>query len=433
MNYPDFLDPVESATRDYLNALQDNAIGEICRHAYEYAPLIRQKCDAAGVHPREIRSIADFRAKWPFIDKDDVRIFRDVNNDPVGGTSVIIPGVTVSVGTTSGTTGDPTPIPNLRSGGPEIAYCRDLWHIGMRPGDHHVHMMFTYRGGHRRRLYNELGISDIYLEMHPAELPRLVEASKRFRPTVMNNFASPFLHAMEQYIEKTGIDPKDVFSSYKGVIFGGEPLSDRMKGVVASWGLNLYETTSLGDVASTTDCRMHDGFHAYEDLAYIEAIDPETLEPVADGEIGELVVTTLFDRVCPLIRYRSGDLVVIDRSPCGCGRVHSRFKILGRASDQIIVDGRSILPREIMGVVESHDECRHGLFQIIRTDREMPDLRIRIAFDPERLNDQRGDLSARLKKHIQEQVGVSTQIELVEEAVLLKLGPPHKIPRVTKG
>jgi phenylacetate-CoA ligase len=432
MSYPEFLDPLETASREFLNGLQDNAIGAICRHAQGYAPLIRQKCAEAGVDARSINSIKDFREVWPFIDKDDIRIFRDTHSDVGGGTSVTIPGLTVSMGTTSGTTGDPTPIPNSRLGAPEIGYARDLWSIGMRPGDYHVHMMFTYRGGHRRRLYNELGVSDIYLSMHPAELPRLVEASIRFRPTVMNNFASPFLHAMEQYIEKTGIDPTDVFSSYKGAIFGGEPLSDRMKAVVKSWGLELYETTSLGDVASTTDCRMHDGFHAYEDLAYIEAIDPITAAPVADGEIGELVVTTLVDRLCPLIRYRTGDLVVIDRSPCGCGRVHSRFKILGRATDQILVDGRSILPREIMGIVENHSETRHGLFQIIRRDREMPELSIRIGYDPERLAGSPDGLKARLHDDIAAQIGVKTVIELVEEAELLKLGPPHKIPRVTK-
>ncbi|QKS00301.1 phenylacetate--CoA ligase [Sphingomonas sp. CL5.1] len=131
MNYPDFLEPIERATRAELDAHQEAALGAITRHAFENAPLIRQQWDAAGITPSAIKSVADFVAKAPLIDKDDVRRFRDAHNDPSGGMSKLLPGETMSIGTTSGTTGDPTPVPNWVVAPSEVGYARDTWHMGV--------------------------------------------------------------------------------------------------------------------------------------------------------------------------------------------------------------------------------------------------------------------------------------------------------------
>ena len=249
----------------------------------------------------------------------------------------------------------------------------------------------------------------------------------------MKVFASPFILMFEQYFEQSGDDPVDVFSSYKGIIFGGEPLSDRLKALTQSWGITLFETTAFGEVSSGNHCRMHDGFHAPEDHGFIETVDPVTGEPVRDGEIGELVVSMFCDPMMPFIRYRTGDLVIIDRSKCGCGSTHARFQLLGRATDQILVEGRSILPREIMGLIETEDETRSNLFQIIRSAREMDILKIRVGYDPARMKGNQAELFDRLKDKVHAAIGVPTEIELVDQAELLKLGPPHKIPRVAKS
>lgn len=431
--FPDVLDPIETASREFLDRYQEGALAAICDHAYRNAPLVKKAWDAKGVKPSDIKSIKDFIAKAPIIDKDDVRIFRDANNDPAGGMGSNIPGETVSIGTTSGTTGDPTPIPNWVAGGSELAYARDIYHMGARPGDYMTHMLFTFRGGHRRRGNAQNGITEICYAIAPDEIARAVEGSLRFRPTIWSMCSTPVLLMLEQYFEThPDVDPIDVFSSYKGAIFGGEPLSGRLQKLTESWGFPMFETTSLGEVAGTTECRMHNGFHAYEDIAFIETVDPVTREPIPDGEIGELVTTTLIDRLTPLVRYGTGDLVVIDRSPCGCGKNHARFKVLGRTTDQILVQGRSILPREIMGLIDGHSETRASLFQIIRTDREMYALRLRIGYDAARLVDSLEALQQRLHNVIAEAIGVPLHIELIDEQELLKLGPPHKIPRVTK-
>ncbi len=432
MSYPEFLDPIEGASREVLDAHQEAAIGAITRYAYEHAPLIRQQWDAIGLTPSAIKSRADFVAKAPLIEKDDIRRYRDAHNDPTGGMGRLRPGETVSIATTSGTTGDPTPVPGWAELPIDISYARDIWHMGVRPGDYITYMLFTFRGGHRRRTYAPLDIAEIHFSISPEETARAVEASLRFRPTIWQLCSTPVLLMLEAYFEKSGVDPRDVFSSYKGAIFGGEPLSARLAALTASWGLELFETTSLGDVAGATECRMHNGFHAFEDLSFLECVDPTTREPVADGEIGELVVTTLVDRMTPLIRYATGDLATIDRVGCGCGRNHARFRVLGRATDQILINGRSILPREIMGLVEVHSETRGGLFQIVRTDREMAELRLRVGFDNARLASGEDALRLRLHDQISSALGVPVAIQLVDEQELLKLGPPHKIPRVTK-
>ena len=431
-SYPDFLDPIETASRGYLDALQEGALVSTSAHGYRYAPLIRELWDGSGIKPSDIRSKADFQEKAPFLDKDMIRAYRDGRGDPSGGMSAAVPGETVYIGTTSGTTGDPTPVPCGRRSPSEESFARDQWYFGARPGDYMAWIMFTFRTGHRRRIMGEMGIAELLFSMSPAEMPRLCEASRIYRPTFMSIMPNPLILALEQHFERSGEDPVDVFKSYKGALFGGEPLGERLRNLTKSWGLELFENTALGDVCGASECRMRNGFHAYEDLAFIECIDPVTLEQVPDGQIGELVVTTLVDRLTPLVRYRSGDLVTIDRSPCGCGRTHARFKLLGRASDQVLVKGRSILPREVLGHVECHSETRAGLFQIIRTDREVDELALRIGYDLTRLKTDVAELHARLHDRISTAFDVPLRVELVDEQELLKLGPPHKIPRVTK-
>lgn len=429
--WPDTLDPVECASRAELDRLQEAALLSMVEYATRRAPLISETWTRAGVAASDLRSIADFVGMAPFIDKDSVRAFRDRNNDPAGGMGYYGPGEITNVGTTSGTTGDPTPIPGGRELVSDLSYARDLWQLGLRPGDYHSHILFTYRGGHRRRFLQEQGIAEINFSMDPREMPRLCEASRRFRPTTMSIMPNPLLNVLEKHFEETDEDPVDTFKSYKGAIFGGEPLSARLAKLAKSWGLEIYETTSLGDVCGATQCRARDGMHAYEDMAYIECIDPVTTLPVSDGTPGELVVTTLVDRFTPMIRYRTGDLVTLDRSRCGCGRTHVRFTILGRASDETLIQGRIVMPREIMTHVELHEEARTGLFQIIRLAREMDVLRLRVGYDPARLRDGEEKLHQRLTDDLSAKLGVSIAIELVVEQELLKLGPPHKIPRVT--
>ena len=428
-----YLDPhIETMPPETLARLQEQRVLGLIGKAYERAPLIRTAWDAAGVHPSQIRSLADYFAKAPFIDKDAIRRHRDAHLDPVGGLQICDDGVLDRIGFTSGTTGDPTAVPQGRVSPLDMQLCRDFWQIGARPGDFMAEMMFTFRGGQTSlACFDKIGLTPIGMAHSPAEIPFLVEISKQFRPTLLFMLSSPMIIGLEKYFEETGTAPRDVFASYKGAVFGGEPLSPRFKALVASWGMELFEFTTCGDVIGAMECHMHDGMHAWGDLVLIENLDDNN-NPVPDGEIGELVVTALAAPWAPLIRFRTEDLVRVERSRCGCGRTHPRFWPLGRKGDETLVQGKSVLPRDIQRIVEQHAETRTCLFQIIRPQREMEILRLRIGYDSTKLASTAEELSSRLIAVLAEGLSVPVHVELVLYEELLKLGPPQKIPRVTK-
>jgi len=173
----------------------------------------------------------------------------------------------------------------------------------------------------------------------------------------------------------------------------------------------------------------HSGAYAWEDEVFVEHIDPETGLPVEDGALGELVATPLQNMVDPLIRFRSEDLVWLTREKCPSGRTHARFMVKGRAGDQIVVAGKQLLPISIWPTIESQPESKAGLFQIVRPKAAEDFLRLRVGYagDPDLVS-----LEERLKAEIRRQLGIESQLELVPNDDLLKLGPPHKIPRIVK-
>jgi len=434
--YPRFLfEHIETMPRPQLEELQTARLLKIIDSAYKNSPLIQQAWDAAGVHPRDIRSLEDFQKKAPFFDKDSIRHYRDTYNDPCGGLIRLDNPRVTAIATTSGTTGDPTPMPRRFRTSSEEGYIRDHWHIGARPGDYVILPVFTFRAGASNGFsaMNEAGMTPVVFDHHPNAIPRIVEAIKRFRPSMIGLVSSPLLLGFEQYFKNhPEIDPKALFSSLKGSVYGGEQLSPRMKAMTDSWGLELFETTALGDVVSATQCRAHDGFHAYEDLALVECLDPITDKPVADGEVGEMVVTNINDPLLAMVRFRTDDLVTINRDPCSCGRTHLRFHIVGRKSDQIQVQGRNILPRDLRSLIEQQHETQAGLFQIIKSSAQMEQLSLRIGYDPALLTNSTDELINRLRDLVAAHLGVPVRVELTHNDELLKLGPPHKIPRVTK-
>ena len=140
------------------------------------------------------------------------------------------------------------------------------------------------------------------------------------------------------------------------------------------------------------------------------------------------MVTSLFDEIAPLIRYRSGDLVTYTSDRCSCGRTHGRVKVLGRIGDQVMVEGKTIMPRDLMPIFDQIAEVPGGLFQIIRPRRDLDVLALRVGASDASLG-----LSSKIAKHVSSATGVGVTVEIVPEADLIKLGPPHKIPRVTKS
>jgi phenylacetate-CoA ligase len=233
---------------------------------------------------------------------------------------------------------------------------------------------------------------------------------------------------MADACERGGYDPTDVFASYRALVQAGEPLSAKARAVVETWGAPMFEHTNVGDVGTAFQCPEHDGLHYWEDDTLAENLDPSGTAPVADDERGELVATTLVNGTTPLIRYRSDDIVRLTRTPCACGRTHSRIWPVGRKGDGVVVDGRTILPIDVWPAVEAVDACDLGLFQVIREAPTMDRLRLRVGHHA--TDAHLAGVRDAVAGAVEARLGVIPEVELVPDAELLRLGPPHKIPRV---
>jgi phenylacetate-CoA ligase len=421
---------IETMPRAQIEQLQEARILQLVPYVYQRSPLIREVWDEAGVTPDDIRSLADFREKAPFIDKDTIRRFRDRHGDPFGGLNCVSAPHLRGVGFTSGTTGDPTPIPRSEEHITLTSLKRELWHIGVRSGDYFGYMLFTFREGLNADKFLDSGFRPITLQHLPSEVPHLVDMCRRLRPKALFMISTPLIMAIDQYQKSTGDNLREAFSSLQGVVFGGEPMSTALRVMVQSWGLEIFELSSLGDISTTMECRAHDGMHAWEDLALVEHLDPDGNQELADGARGELVVTSLADDVAPLIRFRTDDLVSLTRDTCSCGRTHCRMKLLGRKSDEMIIRGRSVMPLDLYPLMQGFAETQAGLFQIVKAQREADELRLRVGYDASVLVGSEADLAARVAEGVGAALEVPVRVELLRSEELLKSG--HKIARVIK-
>lgn len=429
-----FYEPdVETMPREQLEKLQESRLMQLLPYVFQRAPLIREVWEEAGIRPADIGSLAEFKARAPFIDKDRIRRFRDQRGDPFGGLCCGEPPHLKGVGFTTGTTGDPTPLPRSENHVSLMGLKRELWEMGARSGDFLLYSLFTFREGLNMDKFVDTGVIPVTIPHLPFEVHHMVAAARKFRPSTFFMLSTPVIMALQQYQQKTGDDLKEAFSSIRGVMFGGEPLSGGMRALVEQqWGLRIYQLTSLGDVTTCTECQAHDGMHTWEDLALVEHLDPAGDQPVPDGARGEMVVTALADDVGPLVRFRTDDLVEYTKLQCACGRTHGRIKPLGRKGDEMLIQGKSVLPMDIFPLMQRNPATRMALFQMIRPRREADLLRVRVGYDAAALTGTADTLKTQITDTIAEALAVPVEVQLVENAVLLQSGPPNKIPRVTK-
>jgi phenylacetate-CoA ligase len=422
---------IETMPRDQLRALQADRLLPLLERAATHAPLYQELWKEAKVTAAGIAGIDDFTAAIPFIDKERLRSYRAATGDAYSGLLCVPERELTRVGFGSGTTGEPIYFPERYGVRPYISQftARDIWEMGLRPGEFMTWMGSTYRAPWYTCAH-AVGAMPLFCDHNPGELEPMIELSRQFAPTLLYSLSSPLVMGLERLADS--YDLTEAFASYRATIFAGEKLSPRKREVLASWGFTeVFDMSAAGDMLSVFDCREHAGFHLWEDAVLAEVIDPETLEPVADGETGELVVTALVNDVAPFIRYRSDDLVRWTSERCGCGRTHGRFEAIGRASDQVIIDGRSILPAEITGLLERLPATSAGLFQVIRPQRELSRLAIRVGYAQAA---GRNTALVRDEVHglLETELGVAVDVDLISNDQLLVLGPPHKIPRVAK-
>lgn len=337
------LDPIEIASRDEIEALQLERLKWSLAHAYANVPHYTASFDAAGVHPQDLHSLADL-ASFPFTVKQDLRA-----NYPFDMFAVPRDRV-ARIHASSGTTGQPTVVgytdSDLKNWAAVVA--RSLRAGGLQPGDllHNAYGYGLFTGG----LGIHLGADALGLTTVPisggmtARQVRLIEDFKPKGITVTPSYA---LSVLDEF-KVQGLDPRA--SSLQVGIFGAEPWTNAMRREIEdAFDMHAVDIYGLSEVIGpgvSMECvETKDGLHIWEDHFFPEIINPETGQPAADGEMGELVFTSLTKEAFPIIRYRTRDLT---RLLPGTARMMRRMeKVTGRSDDMIILRGVNVFPTQI--------------------------------------------------------------------------------------
>ncbi|MFQ6551713.1 phenylacetate--CoA ligase PaaK [Aestuariibius insulae] len=413
----DTLDPIEVASIDEIRARQLERMKWSLRHAYENVPMYRQRFDAMGIHPDDLRSLEDL-AKFPFTYKDDLR-----DSYPFGLFAVPRDQI-VRLHASSGTTGKPTVVGYTRNDIDMWAdlVARSMRASGTRPGDI-VHIAYGY-GLFTGGLGAHYGAERLGCTVVPVSgglTERQVTLIEDFRATTIMVTPSYMLNILEQY-RKSGIDPRS--SPLNVGIFGAEPWTNAMRREVEDafdmHAVDIYGLSEILGPGVANECvETKDGLHIWEDHFYPEIIDPETGEVCPDGEMGELVFTTLTKEGLPMIRYRTRDLT---RLLPGTARSMRRMeKITGRSDDMIILRGVNIFPTQIEEQVLSIPQLAPH-FQIeLKRDGRMDAMSIHVETAPKASDSEARTASAQaLAQKIKDVIGVSTDVVV---------GPPGSVER----
>ncbi len=340
---PGDLEPIETASRDEITALQLKRLKWSLAHAYQNVAPTRAKFDAAGVHPGEIKTLADL-AKFPFTTKSDLR-----DSYPFGMFAVPRDKV-ARVHASSGTTGKPTVVGYTAADIDTWAHlvARSIRASGGRAGDI-VHIAYGYGlftgglGAH----YGAERMGCTVVPISGGMTERQVTLIADFRPRVIMVTPSYMLSILDEF-RRQGLDPRA--SSLAVGIFGAEPWTNAMRAEIETafdmHAVDIYGLSEVMGPGVANECvETKDGLHIWEDHFYPEIIDPETGAVMADGDIGELVFTTLTKEALPLVRYRTRDLT---RLLPGTARAMRRIeKITGRSDDMIILRGVNVFPTQI--------------------------------------------------------------------------------------
>ncbi|MFS0576869.1 AMP-binding protein [Sporosarcina sp. 179-K 3D1 HS] len=381
---------IESASRAQMEEWQLSGLKTTVKNVYDNVEFYRQKFDELGVKPEDIQTIDDI-VKLPFTIKKD---FRD--QYPYGLFAVPIEEVTRIHGS-SGTSGKPTIVgyteKDLKNWG--IIVARAIVAAGGKKSDvfHNAYGYGLFTGGlglHQGA--DELGVATVPISGGNTE--RQITLINDLKPRGICGTPSYILSIVEK-MEDMGINPRETELKYG--IFGAEAWSEEMRAKLEEKldikAVDIYGLSEIMGPGVAVECHeAQDGLHIAEDHFFIEIIDPDTLQPVPDGESGEVVFTSLQKEALPVIRYRTGDIASITREKCKCGRTTTRMsRVKGRTDDMLIVRGVNVFPSEmerellkieglfpvyqihriqkgVMEGIELHVECDATLYATVEED-----------------------------------------------------------------
>lgn len=362
---------LETLSRAEIEALQLERLKKTVAQCMN-SPFYRKRFAEHHITPADIHSLDDLQ-KIPFTTKQDLR-----DNYPFGLAAVPMEQV-VRLHSSSGTTGTPTVILHTQKDLDEWAnaVARCLYMVGLRPGD-----IFQNSSGYGM-FTGGLGFQYGAERLGMLTVPAAAGNTKR-QIKFITDFGTTALHAIPSYagrlyevMEEMGIDPKRDTKLHT-LIIGAEPHSEEQRRRIEDMlGVKAYNSFGMSEMCGpgvAFECKEQNGLHIWEDYYIVEIVDPQTLEPVPEGEVGELVLTTINREAMPLLRYRTRDLTRILPGECPCGRHHIRLdRMKGRSDDMMILKGVNIFPIQIETILMQFAELGND-YLITLTNEEANDL-----------------------------------------------------------
>jgi phenylacetate-CoA ligase len=400
------LEPIETASRDEIAALQTERLAWSLKHAYDHVAYYRTKFDAAGVKPQDFKRLEDL-AKFPFMAKADFRA-----NYPFGLFAVPQEQI-VRIHASSGTTGKPTVVGYTQKDIDTWSHlvARSIRAAGGRPGMK-VHISYGYGlftgglGAH----YGAEKLGCTVIPVSGGMTDRQVQLITDFKPEIIMVTPSYMLAILDEFKAK-GIDPRE--SSLQIGIFGAEPWTNAMRGEIEqAFDMDAVDIYGLSEVMGpgvANECvETKDGLHLWEDHFYPEVIDPVTGRVLPDGEQGELVFTSLTKEGMPVIRYRTRDLT---RLLPGTARSMRRMeKITGRSDDMMIVRGVNVFPTQIEEILLEIDTLAAHYQIVLTREGRLDEMEICVECRPEHAHeDTRNAAGAKLTQIVKDRIGVSAR------------------------
>ncbi len=414
-----FLHPqYETLSREEINRLQVERLQATVKHCMN-SPFYKKRFEEIGLKPEDIKSLEDLR-KMPFTTKQDLR-----DTYPFGMASVPLRKC-VRLHSSSGTTGNPTVILHTQKDIDEWAnaVARCLWMVGLRPDD-----VFQNSSGYGM-FTGGLGFQYGAERLGALTVPAAAGNSLR-QIKFMKDFGTTAVHAVPSYVTRlyevmcdNGVDPRRDLK-LKVLAIGAEPHSEEQRKRIENMlGVKAYNSFGMSEMCGPGvgfECQEQNGLHFWEDYYIVEIVDPETLEPVPDGQIGELVLTTLNREAMPLLRYRTRDLTRVLGRSCPCGRNHIRLdRMRGRSDDMIVLRGVNIFPIQIEKILMQFKELSSNYLITLTTDDDNDNMTVEVEIS-EMFTDDYGRLQALTKditRALKDEILLTPRVKLVPKGSL---------------
>jgi phenylacetate-CoA ligase len=406
---------IECSEREDMRKLQSERLIKTVQRVYHNIPGYRAKMQEAGIVPGDIKSVDDL-SKLPFTIKSDLR-----DSYPFGMFTVPMSEI-VRVHASSGTTGKPTVVGYTRNDLNTWAevVTRTLCMAGVHKNDF-VQVAYGY-GLFTGGLGIHYGIENLGATVIPisgGNTKKQIQLMQDFGTSVLACTPSYALFLAE-VLHDMGIDPNDM--KLRVGIFGAEPWSENMRKEIETKlnlkAIDIYGLSEIMGPGVSCECEFQAGMHINEDHFIPEIVDPETLQPLEPGKIGELVFTTVTKEGIPIIRYRTRDLTRLNYEKCECGRTLVRMeKCVGRSDDMLIIRGVNVFPSQIESVLLEMSETEPHYLLVVEREGTLDKLKLMVEVQEQFFSDEIKKLQAlrkRITDNIQSTLGISIDVKLVE-------------------